>query len=392
MKRYKTLIVVDNLNTGGVATSLYNYLYYLHNYLSIDLLVFNEDSIDLSKVPNDVSLVNHDKILHILGKTHKEIRQESIVLTFLRLIMIFLARYVNGVFARSLIWPIVRNVGTYELAVAYAQDDSYKSISKGCLDFVVKKVKSKYKAVMVHCDYKNFGGYAPQQIKMYNRMNAVICVSESCKVHFVECFPSLREKTWVCENFTCVDLIKEKAGDGISYSKDSIIFVSVCRLSKEKGLLRTVKAFSELYHDGLDNFNWIIVGDGPEYNAINHMVEQEGLSSKIILVGNKANPYPYIKNSSYFLLPSFNEAAPMVFGESVCLGVPILTTETCSAIEIVQNRSMGVVFNNSYEGILNGLKGIIKQPFKLDNFDSQMINYNAFRQFKFFIDSLFTDE
>ena len=31
MKRLKTLIVIDNLKTGGVASSLYNYLAYVHD-------------------------------------------------------------------------------------------------------------------------------------------------------------------------------------------------------------------------------------------------------------------------------------------------------------------------------------------------------------------------
>ena len=67
------------------------------------------------------------------------------------------------------------------------------------------------------------------------------------------------------------------------------------------------------------------------------------------MVGNKENPYPYIKNASCFLLPSLHEAAPMVFGEASSLGVPVLTTETCSAIELVQSRGIGYVVENSID-------------------------------------------
>ena len=37
----KILIVIDNLNTGGVATSLYNYLVAMSDKANYDLLVFD---------------------------------------------------------------------------------------------------------------------------------------------------------------------------------------------------------------------------------------------------------------------------------------------------------------------------------------------------------------
>lgn len=71
--RLKTLVVIDNLYTGGVATSLYNFLYFTHERMDIHLLVFDEESIDITKIPEDIKIVTPSKYLHILGKNHSKI-------------------------------------------------------------------------------------------------------------------------------------------------------------------------------------------------------------------------------------------------------------------------------------------------------------------------------
>lgn len=388
VRKIKTLVVIDNLYTGGVATSLYNYLYFAHELMDIHLLVFDKDSIDKTKVPDNVEIVTPDKGLHILGKNHSRIKQESFLMMIYRLIMIFIARNINGIVSRMILWPFVKRQSGYDLAIAYAQDDSYKSISKGCIDYIIKRVVAKHKSVIVHCDYKNFGGYDQRQINMFKKLNTIICVSDSCRNNFIECFPELRNKTIVCENFTNVNAIRKLAGNGVYYPTETINFVSVCRLSEVKGLSRTIEALGELRDNGIVNFTWTIVGNGPEYEKLNSIIKEKQLTSKITLVGKKENPYPYIKHASYFLLPSLHEAAPMVYGEAASLGVPVLSTETCSAIELVQEREIGVVVPNNYDGLLQGLRNIIMNTNSIHIKKNMDLNKFAMIQLKNFIESI----
>lgn len=390
MSKIKTLIVIDNLHIGGVATSLYNFLYFAHTRLDICLLSFNEDSIDKSKLPEGVRIIKPCKILHILGKNHAEIKQESFFMMISRLFMIFVAHFTNGVVSRKFLWPFVKNQGHYDLAIAYAQDDSWKSISKGCIDYIDKKVEAQYTAVFIHCDYKNFGGYNPKQVKMLSKLDNILCVSNSCRNSFVKCFPTLAIKTITCESFIKVDDIRKLAGAGMDYPKDSVNFVSTCRLSTVKGLSRTIKAFAKLNRNGVTNFTWTIVGGGPEESNLRQLIEEENLSNKIKMVGNKNNPYPYIKNSSCFLLTSLHEAAPMVFGEAACLGVPVVSTDTCSAQELVQKREIGVVVPNNYEGIMEGVKSFIAKPYNVSTSElsEAEMNRNAIVQLESFVSHL----
>lgn len=390
----KILIVIDNLNTGGVATSFYNFLDEMHSNAEYDILVFNENSINKSRLPCNVKILPTQKVLHVLGKTHVEISSESKLLMLLRMVLKILATTINGVFARSLLMPFIHNVGHYDLAIAYSQDDAWKNLSKGCIDLIIRKCHAKCKSVVIHCDYKTFGGYHPAQKGQYDRLNNIICVSESCKKSFCECYPSLQKKTIVCENFTNSKDILRKASMPsesipVEYISGEVRFVTVCRVSPEKGLQRTIEAFYEAESEGYSNYRWIIVGDGPEKKNLENLIKLKGMEKRVILVGNKSNPYPYIKMASFFLLPSENEAAPMVFGESAVLEVPIITTNTCSAIELVEKRGLGWVVENSKDGIKKGVINAMKGDYHDINIKRiNDINKKAHSQFDTFYKSI----
>ena len=155
----------------------------------------------------------------------------------------------------------------------------------------------------------------------------------------------------------------------------------MCRLGEEKGIERAVYVFGRLLSEGYKNFQWIIVGDGPERDNIEQAIKKVGLSNYIELVGKKSNPYYYVKNSDVFLLSSFHEAAPMVFGEAHAMGVPILTTNTASAYELVENRGLGKVCENSDEGLYNKIKEILSGDVVLERItDSKISEINTYAE------------
>lgn len=386
----KTLIVIDNLNTGGVATALYNFINHASKYMTCDLLVFDENGIDRTRIPKNVNVIRSSRGLHILGKRQKDIKVESIFLAYIRILLFGLARIIGGERARMLIWPFVKEQKGYDLAISYAQDDAWNSLSKGCNDYVRLKVNAKKKVAVIHCDYSNFGGGNSKQEKGFSQFDYVMCLSKSCKKSFLSQFPGLKNKCIVCENFIDDTEIKKKSWSSITYSADTINIVTIARLSEEKGIERGLKSFLDLKKEGFNNFKWIIVGDGPEKEKILKIITDYGLESCVELVGNKKNPYRYLKNATAFLLPSYNEAAPMVYGECEVLKIPILTTDTCSAIELVEERGVGIVCKNTDEAITKMLRELLTgeidiKVFKIKESD---INREASKQFVEFLEKI----
>ena len=385
----QTLIVIDNLRTGGVATSMKNFIRFASREMDISVLVFNQEEIDACEFPENVHLLEPQKLLGIFGRRQNEIK--SPFLALYRGALVVMARLFGGRFARRLLFPFVRKIrGNYDLAISFANDDGFHSLTKGCNDFVFRKVQAKKKITFVHCDYENFGGYHPKQEKEYRVFDRIVCVSQSCKESFSRCFPMLSDKTIVCENFIDVKRVRRLADDDIvPFVTNMCNFVTVCRISEEKGLFRAASAFALCMKRGKTQFTWTIVGDGPERARFTSYLSELGILDKVILVGEKKNPYPFIKGASFFLLPSFHEAAPMVFGESAALGVPIVTTRTCSADELVGARRIGFVTENSEEGLTVGISAILDGKTQMwQEMTEEEINQHARHQLSQLLTSL----
>lgn len=379
----KILIVIDNLNTGGIATSLYNFLPQLiNNNICCDLLVFDTNSIDRKRIPNGIKILDSNLNLNMLGIDQKKMKTISFLLSVKRAFYVGISKMISGNCARRLLFRHESVVGDYDLAIAYCHDLGWNSFTPGCRQFVFEKVKAKRKAVYIHCDYQKYGGYSIKQLKDYMMFDKILCVSNGCKKSFLNCFPETENKLYSLENFIDENAIRSMGEEAIRYENGLPIFVSVCRLSKEKAIDRTLSVFEQLVSDKIVDFNWIIVGDGPEKERIQQLISQSSLKNKVFLVGQKENPYAYIKNATALLLLSYHEAAPMVYGESQVLGVPVITTNTLSAVELVQERQVGIVCDNDSISIYNVLKNVITNPEILDNYKSNsgQVNKNAHRQ------------
>ena len=173
--------------------------------------------------------------------------------------------------------------------------------------------------------------------------------------------PQFEDKCVAIRNCNDYENIRRLAGDGIPYDKSEFNIVTVARLSAEKGIERALEAVKCYMKSGY-KLHYHIVGSGDQAEHLKKLTGDYGLENAITFYGNQSNPYPYMKNADLFLLPSYHEAAPMVFDEAACLGVPVLATETTSTDEMITESGSGFVCKNSQEGIADGLMKVLKNP------------------------------
>lgn len=100
---------------------------------------------------------------------------------------------------------------------------------------------------------------------------------------------------------------------------DQIHVITVARLSKEKGIERALDAVRACVDAGIP-IQYHIVGDGAGRQALQKRAAQLGLAGRVTFYGMQQNPYRFMKQADLFLLPSYHEAAPLVFTEAKCLG------------------------------------------------------------------------
>ena len=100
-------------------------------------------------------------------------------------------------------------------------------------------------------------------------------------------------------------------------------FVCVGRLHYQKGYDNLLQIVTEVKQAG-HAIKVLILGDGPERQQLTADISALGLTDNVVLLGNVANPYPYLKAAKALLLPSRWEGLPTVLVEAAALNAQIV--------------------------------------------------------------------
>ena len=118
-----------------------------------------------------------------------------------------------------------------------------------------------------------------------------------------------------------------------------------------------VRVCARLKSEGITQFQWHIVGNGPDLPGNRQLARDLGVEELICFEGEKTNPFPYIKHADLFALYSAYEGFPMVIGEAQALGTYILTTNYAAAKEQILPKQ-GMITEND-EAFYQALKRLI---------------------------------
>ena len=194
-------------------------------------------------------------------------------------------------------------------------------------------------------------------MKSYKLFDKVFFVSNNAKEGFENSIGKLSIGSVlhnIIDNKEITKLSREKISDA---KHNKFLFVSVGRLSKEKGYDRLIEAAANLNKDGYNYEIWII-GEGPERENLEDLLEKYNIKN-FKLLGFKKNPYVYISNSDMFICSSRAEGYSTVVTESLILKTRILTTNCAGMDELLENGKYGKIVENNTEGIYIGMKEIL---------------------------------
>lgn len=108
------------------------------------------------------------------------------------------------------------------------------------------------------------------------------------------------------------------------------------------------------------NVYWYFVGDGKDKNYCEKMAKELGIAHRAIFVGNKANPYVYMRTCDVYVQPSRHEGFCLTLAEALCFEMPIVVTDFTGAREQLRNRTNSIVCgmgeNAIAEAIVKGMK------------------------------------
>ncbi len=187
--------------------------------------------------------------------------------------------------------------------------------------------------------------YSPLQYigkKRFNFFDKIICQSRDMLDDIKDSY-NISEKNLIVINNPITDNFNLKE---LNQQNTPIQYITVGRLSKEKGIDRILKILSKLEHP----FHYTIIGNGVEKENLFALVEQYGLSNKITHVEFTKEVSKYLEKSDYFLQGSHFEGFPNCLIESCSVGTPVIAFKAPGGTkEIVENGINGFLVENEEE-------------------------------------------
>ena len=368
----KVLIAVSQLRVGGVSKALIELLKNICDKCEVTLLCFDHDGAFYSDIPEQVKIVEDNAYLALTERSAGDLQQYGSKYKVIRQVCSAWTKRFNKKIPANYICNKVGKIdGVYDIAIAFGHPQQENIFCNLAGEVVINCVNANKKAIVIHCDYEMYGGHCTYNDKLLLKFDKIAAVSKSVGAAVIRCIPEAEDKICVLRNFHDFKLINEMASqDTIEYRCENSL-VTVARLSGEKGLERGIEIVKELKMDGYD-VEWHIVGGGPLRSQLEHLIGENHADDYIVLEGEQVNPYRYIKGADYLFVPSIHEAAPMVFDEAASLKVPVISTDTLSARELVEDRKIGLV------GETEHIKELLK--YALDNkgiFKSMVLQYES---------------
>jgi glycosyltransferase involved in cell wall biosynthesis len=309
------LICIKDLNSGGAERSLINLLDRLdYDRYNVDLLVLTKYGVYFDNIHKNVNWYTLDNF----------------------------EKY---------------NLVEYDIEVSFLEGPSTK--------FIANRVNSAKKIAWVRIDlytwhwtkytYRNL----EEEIETYKKFDLLLFNSKQTLECFIKRFGEIPVDKKVIYNVIDKQKIVCQSNEYNVQRNDVITLCSAGRLNTEKAYERLLHILNDLKNEGLQ-FRYWILGEGNLKPILDNLISSFGLENDVFLLGFHKNPYPYIKHCDVFVQTSLAEGFSLVVAEAICLGKPVLATDTAGPTELLDNGNYGFLVKNDYDSICFGLRALIQ--------------------------------
>lgn len=359
------LFVIPSLAAGGGEKSLVSLLSQIdYNLYNVDLFLFNHEGLFMEYLPKQVNVLPPQKLHQLFSMTILKsiaalLLKGKIYLAYNRALFAVKNRLIKDVSEREqYTWknvaPSIKIIEKeYEAAIGF--------LEKTSIYFCIEKVNARKKIGWVHNDYDKLGMNPQFDQPYFEQLNNIVTVSEECADVFKRRFPDQKDKVNLMYNVVSPMMINKMADQEhnvFDKKENEITILTVARLHHQKGLELAIEACGELLNKGY-KIKWFVIGDGDERVRLTKLIEKNKLEKNFILLGLKANPYPYIKQADLYVQTSRFEGKSIAIDEAKILNKPIVVTNFSTAKDQINNEKDGLIVSMSPNGVIAGIERLI---------------------------------
>ncbi|HEY0335651.1 MAG TPA: glycosyltransferase [Stenotrophomonas sp.] len=156
------------------------------------------------------------------------------------------------------------------------------------------------------------------------------------------------------------------------------VVLSVGRLSREKDFALLIRAFSQL-PPSLEACRLAIIGEGPERGALQALIDELGLATRVRLLGQQANPFAFMRRATVFALTSRFEGFGNVLVEAMACGLPVISTDCpVGPREILCDGRFGTLVPLAdVQALASALGAAVQDPRPADGATARALEFGA---------------
>lgn len=210
---------------------------------------------------------------------------------------------------------------------------------------VANNVNARKKIAWIHTDYSRVRLDISSEMKMWNAYDYIISISEDVTKSFISIFPTLKRKIRLIENILPAKLVIKQSKEFSvikEMPKDTIRILSIGRYCAAKNFDSIPSICKRVIEKGL-NIRWYLIGFGADENLIKDQILKNNMQSNVILLGKKANPYPYLRACDLYVQPSRYEGKSVTVREAQILAKPVVITNYTTANSQLEDGIDGVI-------------------------------------------------
>ena len=362
-KKKKILIRIGSLRHGGAEKVLATFLKNLpDDKYEIDLLLNLYSGKYLTEIPGWINVLYLNK-----GEMITTNRLQDIPIKAFRVMY----QYVLKKFPKLLYSTILKNK---KYDIEFAAIHGFRD------EILNSPLKNSKKIVWIHNDLRktHFHNYTDNEIRKFFGFDKILVISEHIQKDFENLARNENEKNRIVRIYNPLDTneILNKANvNWESTQNPAPVFISVGTVFPQKGFDRLLKVHQRLLHEGFPHLVKI-VGDGYDFENIKNLISELQITETVEMTGFTDNPYPAVKNADFYILSSRYEGFPTVLFEAVTLKKNIIATEVSGVREILENGKLGLIVENSEEGIYEGMKKALTHPESFDAYAETLKTYS----------------
>lgn len=351
MEKKKILIVSHAMEIGGAERALLGILENIDTKkYQVDLFLLRHEGELLAYIPENINLLPEIPQYTVLARPMtKTLKEGHALLTAARLYGKYKAeRYVrkHGLQDNQVaieyshkytkaFMPKIQPDIEYDLAISFLTPHY----------FVTEKVRAKKKVAWIHTDYQAVRVDVKSELKMWEKYDYIASISNDVTKSFLKIFPVLKEKIVLIENILPQKLIEQQSKEKIKEifkNEDDVHLLSIGRFSYPKNFDNVSEICRYINEQGI-NAKWYIIGYGSDEELIRQKIRKFEMEDKVILLGKKENPYPYIKACDLYVQPSRYEGKCVAVREAQMLGKPVVITNYATAASQLEDGIDGMI-------------------------------------------------